>query len=155
MSTDLLLERAKALKLYGLMAHWEDIHETHWIDQLLTWEEEERSRRSLERRLRSAHIGRFKSLSAFDWSWPTRCDREAIHECMQLAFIKESTHIILCGPNGVGKSTIARNIAQQAVLHGQTVLFVTAGQITMTWRRRMAIMPYVDASNITYNHSSW
>jgi DNA replication protein DnaC len=32
-------------------------------------------------------------------------------------------------PNGVGKSSIARNIAHQAVLDGHTVLFTTAAQM--------------------------
>jgi len=41
---------------------------------LLQWEEAERSRRSLERRLALAHIGRFKPLADFDWARPTRCD---------------------------------------------------------------------------------
>jgi len=37
--------------------------------------------------------------------------------------------LILLGPNGVGKSTIARNIAHQAVLQGHNVLFTTASQM--------------------------
>jgi hypothetical protein len=35
-------------------------------DPLLAWEETERARRSLERRLRCAHIERFKPLADFD-----------------------------------------------------------------------------------------
>lgn len=46
---------------------------------------------------------------------------------MRLSFIKDATNIILCGPNGVGQSTIARNITHLAVLQGNTVLFTTAG----------------------------
>ena len=129
MNIDLLLERAKALKLYGLISHWDEVNQTDWIEELIQWEEQERSRRSLERRLSSARIGRFKSLNQFDWQWPKSCDREAITECMQLGFIKDATNIVLCGPNGVGKSTIARNIAHQAVLQGNTALFTTAGQM--------------------------
>jgi len=48
---------------------------------------------------------------------------------MDLTFLKEATNIILCGPNGVGKTTIATNIAHQALVHGHTVLFVTAGKM--------------------------
>src|SRR5439155_1388316 len=39
------------------------------------------------------------------------------------------TNAILVGPNGVGKSTLARNIAHQALIHGHTVLFTSAGQL--------------------------
>jgi hypothetical protein len=53
---DPLMARAKALKLYGMLAHWEDIEETGWIASLIQWQEEERARRSLERRLGNAHL---------------------------------------------------------------------------------------------------
>ena len=124
-----LLLRVKALKLYGLLAHWDEIEHEPWLAPLIDWEERERSQRSLERRLNSARLGRFKSLSEFDWSWPTQCDRSTIEEWMRLSFIKEATNPILCGPNGVGKSTIARNIGYQSVMQGYTVLFTTAGEM--------------------------
>ena len=38
-------------------------------------------------------------------------------------------HGLLIGQNGVGKSTIAQNIAYQALIHGHTVLFTSAGQL--------------------------
>jgi DNA replication protein DnaC len=121
--------RAKTLQLHGLLAHWPDIATADWIESVLQWEEDERARRSLERRLREARIGRFKSLCDFDWAWPKRCDRAAIEELISLDFLKEATNVVLAGPNGVGKSTLARNIAHQALVHGHTVLFTTAGQL--------------------------
>jgi DNA replication protein DnaC len=129
MTTDTLLFRAKALKLYGAIAHWEEITEKDFIGKLITWEETERSHRGFERRINSAHIGNFKQLVEFDWDWPRKIDREAIEELMQLEFIKKATNIIFCGPNGTGKSTLARNIAYQAAVHGHTVLFTTAGHM--------------------------
>ena len=128
-SNNNLLERAKTLKLYGIINHWDEVENTSWIADLINWEEQERSQRSLERRLSSARLGKFKPLEQFDWSWPKHCDRDAIMDCMRLSFIKDATNIILCGPNGVGKSTIARNIAHLAVLQGNTVLFTTAGHM--------------------------
>jgi DNA replication protein DnaC len=126
---DPLMARAKALKLYGMLAHWEELGETAWITPLIQWEEQERAHRSLERRLGNAHLGRFRALADFDWRWPKRCDREAIEELMGLAFLQEPANAILVGPNGVGKSTIARNIAHQAVLAGHTVLCTSAGHM--------------------------
>jgi DNA replication protein DnaC len=126
---DKLLLRAKALKLYGLMAHWNEIDQSSIIEPFIIWEEEERAKRSLERRMSNARLGRFKPLCQFDWDWPSKCDRHAIEEWMELEFIKQATNLILCGPNGVGKSTIARNIAYQAVLKGHTALFTTAGEM--------------------------
>jgi DNA replication protein DnaC len=97
------------------------------LPQLLDWEEAERTRRSLERRLSDSHIGSFKPLTHFDWAWPKRCDRQAIEELMSLDFLAEAANAILFGPNGIGKSTIARNVAHQALIRGHTVLFASAG----------------------------
>jgi DNA replication protein DnaC len=128
-SLDALHARAKALNLHGLLAHWPEAAAVDWVATLVDWEEQERARRSLERRLRTAHIGRFKPLCDFDWAWPKRCDRSAFEALMALDFLKDATNVVLVGPNGVGKSTLARNIAHQALVHGHTVLFTSAGQL--------------------------
>lgn len=126
---DNLRTRAKALNLFGLLVNWEEATAAGWIRTLLDWEDQERARRSLERRLRNAHIGRFKPLCDFDWNWPKSCDRVATQALMTLDFLKDATNIVFVGPNGIGKSTLAQNIAYQAVVNGHTVMFTSAGQM--------------------------
>jgi len=121
--------RAQALHLHGLLAHWTEAIAAGWVDTLLDWEEQERARRSLERRLKEAHIGRFRSICDFDWAWPKRCDRSTFEALMSLDFLKEAANAVLVGPNGVGKTTLAKNLAHQAVVHGHTVLFTSAGRM--------------------------
>jgi len=128
---DELEQRAGGLKLHGLLAHWDEVTEAEllWVHKLIEWEEIERKRRGLERRLSAAHIGRFKPLADFDWSWPAHCDRAAVSEFMTLRFVKEAANLILVGPNGVGKSMIAQNIAHHAVIQGHSALFINAAQM--------------------------
>ena len=126
-----LKQQTIALKLHGLLAHWHEVAEEHylWLETLLSWEQSERKQRSLERRLASAKLGRFKSLNEFNWQWPDKIDQQAIQALMQLDFLTTASNIILLGSNGVGKSTIAQNLGYQAVMQGHTVLFTTAANM--------------------------
>ncbi len=125
-SPDSLADRARRLGLYGLLEHWAELGAQAWVQTLIAYEEAERHRRSLERRIHNSKIGRFKPLADFDWAWPTKIDRPLIEELMQLSFIDETANIVLVGPNGVGKSMIGQNIMHQALINGHTVLCATA-----------------------------
>jgi DNA replication protein DnaC len=131
MNLEQLKQQAVTLKLYGLLTHWHELKEDQqpWLAQLLEWEQSERKQRSLERRLTSAKLGRFKPLAEFDWQWPDKIDQQAIHELMQLDFLNEASNIILMGSNGVGKSTIAQNLGYKAVMQGHTALFTSAANM--------------------------
>jgi DNA replication protein DnaC len=101
LNTETLRVRAQALHLHGLIEHWSEVSEAQWVAPLIQWEEDERSHRSLQRRIREARLGKFKSLSDFDWKWPKHIDRMAVEELMSLEFIKETINIVFIGPNGV------------------------------------------------------
>ena len=81
-----------------------------------------RNRRGLERRMRNAHLGSFKPLADFQWDWPQEIDRGLVTELMQLQFVRDAHNLVLLGTNGVGKTTIAKNIVHQAVLKGHSAL---------------------------------
>lgn len=119
------LERARALGLLGLVARWDEIGHEPWVPLLLDAEELARAARGRERRVTAAHLGRFKALADFDWSWPT-VDRAQIEELATLSFAASKRNVVLVGPNGIGKTMVAKNLAYQAAIAGHTVRFVTA-----------------------------
>jgi DNA replication protein DnaC len=149
-----LRAKAKALNLHGLLANWDEAFAAGWAQRLLGWEEEERARRSMERRLKAAHIGRFKPLCDFDWDWPKSCDRAGIEALMQLSFLKDAVNVVLSGSNGVGKSTLAQNIAHQAAIQGHTVMFTSAGQMLSSSSMKSATSPIPIATPISCSNSS-
>ena len=73
----------------------------------------ERSRRSLERRLRICGIKSFKPMADFDWSWPTKIERDVIERALTLDFLGEARNLVLVGRNGLGKTMIAQNICSR------------------------------------------
>src|SRR5438309_10499965 len=48
------------------------------LEQLTQAEVGERSRRSLKRRIRLSGIKTFKAMADFEWTWPTKIERDVI-----------------------------------------------------------------------------
>ena len=124
-----LRQKAQQLGLWGLIANWDEVKAESWVATLLCYEDTERARRSLERRVRNAKLGRFKPMCDFDWKWPKKIDHELVDEVFELGFLAESANAIIVGPNGVGKTMIAKNLAHQAILRGYTARFVNASEL--------------------------
>jgi DNA replication protein DnaC len=101
------------------------------LEHVADLEEKARAKRSLDRRLSRSRIGRFKPIADFDWAWPTKIDRPRVEAALHLDFIEGARNIVLVAPQGLGKTTIAQNIAQQAILAGHSVLFMTAAQLLL------------------------
>jgi DNA replication protein DnaC len=99
------------------------------LEQVVKTEAAERSRRSLERRLRISGIKSFKPMADFDWSWPLKIDRDVIDRALTLDFLSEARNLVLVGRNGIGKTMIAQNLCHAAVLAGHSVLFRSAAAL--------------------------
>ncbi len=99
------------------------------LEEIARSETVDLARRSLERRLAQARLGRFKPMADFEWHWPQKIDRPLIERALTLDFLTSGRNLILCGTNGLGKTMIAKNIAHAAVLAGYAVLFRTAGNL--------------------------
>ena len=67
------------------------------LEQLAQIEVAERAHRSLERRLRTSEIKKFKPMVNFEWSWPTRIERDVIERALTLDFLPEARNLVLVG----------------------------------------------------------
>ena len=121
--------RLNALGLRGVVEHLEEFEDGKWLPRLIEIEEADRAQRGLDRRLRNAKLGRFTHFADFDSTWPKRIDHDQLEELFTLGFIEEAANVILMGPNGVGKTMIAKNLAYQAILKGHTARFLTASEL--------------------------
>ena len=70
------------------------------LEHLVADELEDRQRRSVERRLTRARLGRFKPLADWDWDWPTALDRSVLERILTLDFLTRGENVILVGAHG-------------------------------------------------------
>jgi DNA replication protein DnaC len=126
---DELQQRLRQLGLWGLAANFDEVCNQPWLNTVIQMQETEKQRRGLQRRIKDARLGKFKSMADFDWTWAKKLDRELLEDLLQLGFIREGANAVLLGPNGVGKTMIAYNIAHQAVLAGYTARCITASDM--------------------------
>jgi len=101
------------------------------LEEMSRLELAERARRSGERRLGRAHLGRFKPMADFDWKWPKKIDREAVERTLALGFIERGENVILVAPQGLGKTMIAQNVLHEAIRAGSTALLVSAADLIL------------------------
>jgi len=106
------------------------------LEHLAQGEVDERAHRSLERRLRLSEIKKFKPMADFNWSWPTKIERDVIERALTLDFLPEARNLILMGTNGLGKTMIAQNVCHAAVQAGHSVLFRSAAALLEALHRQ-------------------
>ncbi len=119
------------------------------LEHIVTAELEERRRRSIERRLTAARLGRFKPIADWDWDWPTALDRPALERVLALDFLDRAENVLLVGAQGLGKTMLAKNIVHQVVLAGHSARFITASDLLLDLNGQETAAPSSAASATT------
>jgi DNA replication protein DnaC len=133
------LERAlRSLRLSGMIATLEARalqvahHEMDFVEAfsgLVQDELDRRRSRLLERRFSQSGLPERKDLKDFDWHYNPRLPKRDILELATLKFIDAHEGALFLGPPGLGKSHIAKALAQLAVSRGYKVLYREAHQL--------------------------
>ena len=113
--------------LEALLVHATKSKMTHaqLLEELTLLEQREREVRNLARRTKMATLGSTTTLDRFDWNHPRSLDKDLYEHLLSLDFLRSGDNVLLRGPAGVGKTTLAKNLGLRALERGHSVLFCT------------------------------
>jgi DNA replication protein DnaC len=101
------------------------------LEALVRAELDARARQRVERRLKEARVGRFKSMADFEWAWPKQIHRPSVERVLTLDFVTKRENTILVAAQGLGKTMLAKNLVHLAVLAGHSARFITASDLIL------------------------
>ena len=99
---------------------------TEYLEALLAAELEERERRTVERRIREAHLPKVKTLEDFEFAQAPTISAAQIRELTEGGYIDRAEPVVLMGDCGTGKTHLATALCVAACRQRRRVRFTTA-----------------------------
>ena len=125
-----IAQNCKALRLPSVGAQFASLAEEaaqrkhshlHYLEALLQSEMEDRERRSIELRMKEAHLPRIKTLEEFDFAQSPHIPAARIRALAEGGYLERAEPVLLVGDPGTGKSHLATGLATAAALVNQLV----------------------------------
>ena len=119
----------------------------HFLDQVLSDQEQQADERSREALLRFASFPYKKTIQDFDFAFQNSISPQVIAELAECAFIRQHQNIVFLGPPGTGKTHLAIALGIEATKRRLKVRFTTCTDLITrlkeakehnTYQRRLA-----------------
>jgi len=133
-----LLENLEYLSLTRLTETYKDhvtqaakANQSHvdFLDAVLADEAAARFDRRVSRRIARARFPVEKTIESFDWTHPSKVDRQRALALFDLDFLEQKRNALFIGTTGLGKTHLAIALGIAACKKGHNVLFRTAMEI--------------------------
>src|SRR6202042_3706889 len=106
-----------------------DLTREDWLGLLLDREVTARDSKRLTRRLSQARLRQNAVVEDTDFRAPRGLDRALFHKLAGCDWIRQSQHLVISGPTGVGKSWLACALGRKACREGFSVLYRRAPRL--------------------------
>jgi len=122
----------KQLKLSGMSRIWQSLSQTHRLHELsftdgmqllLQGEADERNNRRFDRLQKNARFRYRASVAELSYDAARGLNKAQVSELSTCRWIEKGESLLICGPTGVGKSTLATAFGTQACAMGLSVMY--------------------------------
>lgn len=104
----------------------ENLSHQEFLLRILSLESCAKFERQIQARIIQAKFPQLKTLSTFDFNFPSSIPKQKIISAAELSFIDNAEGIVFIGPTGVGKTHLANAIGHKAASSGIKTLYTRA-----------------------------
>ena len=97
--------------------------------RMLKLEIDHRTKRDLERRIKTAWLPLNHNLDLYDHSFTNGLKKQQLNQLRECIWLEQNYNLVLMGPSGVGKTYIAAGLCSDALKNGYKAYFRTMEQI--------------------------
>lgn len=111
---------------YTRQASQAQIGYVEYLDHLVAQEAAWRHERMVKYRIGAAKLPFRKALADYDFSWPSRINKQKVLDLFDLSFVERKSNAVLIGQTGLGKTHLCVALAFAACEANLSVRFTTA-----------------------------